>query len=243
MVFPIYRYFDFAPGTKIQSGQVDTEFNQLIEACNQLANNINTDKTTLAGSEGAALVGITNVTGLSPEVTTVQQFVANEVTERLAHVNNTTNPHNVTKAQVGLENVDNTSDVNKPVSTATRTELDKKVDKITGKGLSSFDYTGEERTKLSNIQANAQVNQNAFSKIKIGNITVESANQTDTVELIPGANITIGNLGKQITITASGILKDQNTQREVKVWYGTLAEYNNLTYIDDDTDYNILEGV
>ena len=35
-----------------------------------------------------------------------------------AHANLTTNPHNVTKSQVGLGNVDNTSDVNKPVSTA-----------------------------------------------------------------------------------------------------------------------------
>jgi len=35
-----------------------------------------------------------------------------------AHIASTANPHGVTKAQVGLGNVDNTSDVNKPVSTA-----------------------------------------------------------------------------------------------------------------------------
>jgi hypothetical protein len=36
-----------------------------------------------------------------------------------AHIDNvTTNPHNVTKTNVGLSDVDNTSDVNKPVSTA-----------------------------------------------------------------------------------------------------------------------------
>lgn len=34
------------------------------------------------------------------------------------HLADTSNPHNVTKSQVGLSNVDNTSDVNKPVSTA-----------------------------------------------------------------------------------------------------------------------------
>lgn len=39
-------------------------------------------------------------------------------TELTAHTGNTSNPHNVTKAQVGLGNVDNTSDANKPVSTA-----------------------------------------------------------------------------------------------------------------------------
>jgi len=35
----------------------------------------------------------------------------------LAHTTNYSNPHSVTKTQVGLSNVDNTSDVNKPVST------------------------------------------------------------------------------------------------------------------------------
>jgi hypothetical protein len=43
-----------------------------------------------------------------------------------SHTSNTSNPHSVTKAQVGLSNVDNTSDANKPVSTATQTALDAK---------------------------------------------------------------------------------------------------------------------
>lgn len=40
----------------------------------------------------------------------------------------TGNPHNVTKAEVGLGNADNTSDANKPVSTAQQAALDTKVD-------------------------------------------------------------------------------------------------------------------
>jgi len=47
--------------------------------------------------------------------------------ELLAHTSNTSNPHSVTKTQVGLGNVDNTSDVSKPVSTAQQTEIDSKV--------------------------------------------------------------------------------------------------------------------
>lgn len=43
------------------------------------------------------------------------------------HLIDRENPHKVTKAQVGLENVDNTSDASKPVSVATQLELDKKV--------------------------------------------------------------------------------------------------------------------
>ena len=44
-----------------------------------------------------------------------------------SHILDNNNPHNVTKAQVGLENVDNTSDLDKPISTATREVLDEKV--------------------------------------------------------------------------------------------------------------------
>ena len=42
------------------------------------------------------------------------------------HVANTSNPHSVTKTQVGLGNCDNTSDANKPISTLTQTALDLK---------------------------------------------------------------------------------------------------------------------
>ena len=96
----------------------------------------------------------------------------------------------ITKAMVGLANVDNTSDLNKPISTATQTALDLKanatdvntalalkvnitdvntalalkanatdvtaaldlkVDKVTGKALSTNDYTTAEKTKLAAI--------------------------------------------------------------------------------------------
>lgn len=43
------------------------------------------------------------------------------------HIVNKANPHNVTKEQIGLGNVDNTSDLSKPISTATQTELNKKI--------------------------------------------------------------------------------------------------------------------
>jgi len=43
-----------------------------------------------------------------------------------SHTAATNNPHSVTKAQVGLGNADNTSDANKPVSSATQSALDAK---------------------------------------------------------------------------------------------------------------------
>lgn len=45
-----------------------------------------------------------------------------------SHISASNNPHGVTKSQVGLGNVDNTSDANKPISTATQTALNDKAD-------------------------------------------------------------------------------------------------------------------
>lgn len=50
-------------------------------------------------------------------------------TNLTAHINDKENPHEVTKVQVGLGNVNNTSDANKPISTATQTALNGKLDK------------------------------------------------------------------------------------------------------------------
>lgn len=63
-----------------------------------------------------------------------------------AHANLTNNPHSVTKSQVGLSNADNTSDVNKPISSATQTALDLKIDssKISAaNGVASLDNSGK----------------------------------------------------------------------------------------------------
>lgn len=55
--------------------------------------------------------------------------IARAVASLIAHIANKSNPHSVTKAQVGLGNADNTSDVNKPISSATQTALNGKSDK------------------------------------------------------------------------------------------------------------------
>lgn len=55
--------------------------------------------------------------------------IARAVASLIAHIANKSNPHSVTKAQVGLANADNTSDVNKPISSATQNALNGKSDK------------------------------------------------------------------------------------------------------------------
>ena len=61
--------------------------------------------------------------------TTVEAAINANKTAIDAHVAKQDNPHNVTAAQVGLGNVNNTSDANKPVSTAQQAALNLKQDK------------------------------------------------------------------------------------------------------------------
>lgn len=59
------------------------------------------------------------------------------------HLADTTNPHSVTKAQVGLANVNNTSDLDKPISTATQNALNTITNtlnsKISGTGVTNIE--------------------------------------------------------------------------------------------------------
>lgn len=74
-----------------------------------------------ATADGAAPAGHTHA-DLTSAIATKADAAA--VTTALAGKSDTSHTH--TKANVGLGNVDNTSDVNKPVSTATQTALDAK---------------------------------------------------------------------------------------------------------------------
>lgn len=58
----------------------------------------------------------------------------------------------ITAGDVGLGNVDNTSDADKPVSTAQHAALDAKVDAVAGMGLSSNDFTDPLREKLIGLE-------------------------------------------------------------------------------------------
>lgn len=51
------------------------------------------------------------------------------------HLVDTSNPHGVTLTQLGIPRVENTNDLEKPISTLTQAALDNKVDKVADKGL------------------------------------------------------------------------------------------------------------
>jgi len=71
----------------------------------------------------------------------------------------------IDKTMVGLANVDNTTDLLKPISTATSTALANKVDKVSGKDLSTNDYTTTEKTKLAAITGTNTGDQDLTGKV------------------------------------------------------------------------------
>lgn len=86
------------------------------------------------------------------------------ITQKAAtdHINDKNNPHEVTKAQVGLENVDNTSDLDKPISTATQTALDGKVDHYSSLPTASQNYANKIVQYIGNTDSSSDLYQGFF---------------------------------------------------------------------------------
>ncbi len=150
------------------------------------------EKAKLAGMEpGAQVNDVTSVAGKTGAVT-------------------------LDKADVGLGNVDNTADLDKPISTAAQSALDTKVDKVTGKGLSTNDYTTEEKTKLAGIEtgANNYVHPASHPATMITEDTAhrfvsdtEKAawnGKLDAGNIKAGANVSVSVSGSDVTISATG---------------------------------------
>lgn len=96
-----------------------------------------------------------------------------------SHVSNKSNPHSVTKAQIGLGNVDNTSDANKPISTATQNALNTLTTTVNGKQNT---ITGAASTvTTNNLTANRALVSNASGKIAISAVTSTELGYLDGV--------------------------------------------------------------
>jgi hypothetical protein len=80
-------------------------------------------------SDEVSVTVSTEAENITISVTSGGGITEGEVEDLIAvHTSNTSNPHGVTKSQVGLGNVDNTSDADKPVSTAQAEALSYKLD-------------------------------------------------------------------------------------------------------------------
>lgn len=85
-----------------------------------------------------------------------------------------------------------------------------------------------DKTKLDSVAAGAEVNQNAYAKVKAGSIIVEANGKTSQIEIAAGSNITItgDNANKKITITANlpaTMTPSAHTQSASTITAGTFA--------------------
>lgn len=110
-----------------------TDLYQIISELRNGISTLNQSISSLTGSVNTLTSNVSSlqstVNNLSPEVESLKTAMTslNNAVKKLetdkanasdlsSHVNNFENPHNVTKAQIGLENVDNTADVDKPIT-------------------------------------------------------------------------------------------------------------------------------
>jgi hypothetical protein len=139
----------------------------------------------------------------------------------------------ITTSKVSVSDIiDNltTSDAKKPLSAkqgvALKAEIDTKVTAVSGKGLSTNDYTTTEKNKLSGIAEGAEVNQNAFSSVVIGSTTITADTKTDTLTISVGNNITVtpDSTNDTITISAVDTTYDAITDDEIDAICGQVIE-------------------
>lgn len=105
------------------------------------------------------------------------------------HISDKTNPHNVTKIQVGLENVDNTSDIDKPISTAQQNALALKAN------TDSPTLTGLPKAPTASKETNTtQVATTAFVQTVVSDHNISESAHNDIRNLISELTIRLNAL-------------------------------------------------
>ncbi len=127
--------------TSLTNHEADTSTHGVTEILGSSEAQAVTNKTVVVANNTITTAASGNLisTELNAALAELQTDIDTRATDSdlTTHENDTANPHSVTATQVGLGNVDNTSDLDKPISTATQTALDLKADE-------SVTVTGDE---------------------------------------------------------------------------------------------------
>lgn len=170
----------------------------------------------MSSSDKTKLDGLKDQAGITSDIDAVQSNLE-------THINNKSNPHEVTKAQVGLSEVDNTSDANKPISNATQTALNGKFSATDGNAL---------KQRVDNIP-----------ELVATDITVDSDNDSVNISL-DKTSIADGTLsGTTINITSAtaskaGILVPSDKSKIDKI----ITNGNGTKYLSDNGTYKEVSG-
>lgn len=170
----------------------------------------------MSSSDKTKLDGLKDQAGITSDINAVQ-------TNLETHINNKSNPHEVTKDQVGLGNVDNTSDANKPISNATQTALNGKFSATDGNAL---------KQRVDNIP-----------ELVVTDITVDSDNDSVNISLdktsivdgtLSGTTININSA----TASKAGILVPTDKSKIDKI----ITNGNGTKYLSDNGTYKEVSG-
>ena len=139
----------------------------------------------------------------------LQSNIDNVAADLTEHEQDTSNPHNVTKAQVGLGNVDNTSDIDKPVSTAQATAINNAVSTHNASETAHSNQFSQYRTSASQDTIDNQI------KSDITNLQSTKANKATT---LAGYGITDAYTKTEVDAKVSSVYR----------FRGSVATYANL---------------
>lgn len=239
--YPVAAQYDNAENEITKTYATKTEVSEL--------NTSKVDKVSgsslVPDTEITKLADLPNKTDLDSSIADAKKAGTDAQTNLTTHTSNTSNPHKVTKTQIGLGSVDNTADKDKPISTATQTALNDKVDKVSGKSLSTNDYTTAEKTKLSGIAENANnyslptATTSTLGGVKIGDninindgvISVSVDTELSETSTNPVQNKTINsnisNISNSINSINSSISSISSTIAEMSCVYGVRHYFNN----------------
>lgn len=181
---------------------------------------INAATTSQAGVMSSAdktkLNGLKDQAGITSDIDAVQ-------TNLETHINNKSNPHEVTKDQVGLGNVDNTSDANKPISNATQTALNGKFSATDGNVL---------KQRVDNIPELVATDITVDSDKDSVNISLDKTSIVDGT--LSGTTINISSA----TASKAGILVPTDKSKIDKI----ITNGNGTKYLSDNGTYKEVSG-
>lgn len=188
----------------------------------------------MSSSDKTKLDGLKDQAGITSDIDAVQ-------TNLETHINNKSNPHEVTKDQVGLGNVDNTSDANKPISNATQTALNGKFSATDGNALKQ---TIEDMPNLVVTEGSVSHKNNNIS-LSLRQQDLKDPVNTDSILLTfnPATDSTAGiilpsdksKIDKIITNgNGTKYLSDNGTYKEVSG--GSSSNVNDMYVLSKDRD-------
>lgn len=158
-----------------------------------------------SGSGGGG--GVTDHTLLTNIGTNTHAQIDTAIAASTSHIADTSNPHSVTKAQVGLSNADNTSDANKPVSTATQTALN-------GKSDTSHTHVSSDITDLAET-----IEDTIGTKVVAGtNVTVNYNDTTGVTTIAASGGSSVGALDDLTDVAISSPSTGQVIKYNGSAW-------------------------